>query len=158
MSKCKKIQKFLPAFMEGEVKEDLKREIEGHLKGCPMCQKEKELLARTWASLEGWPAIEPSPDFKQKFWKKVEDLETHRKNIPWPGIFTPTPMPRWWGFTRRLAPVLASIFILVFSGSIFIKARIERINLAREIDIYQDLEVIENMDLLVELEAIDEEV
>lgn len=153
MNSCKRIRKFLPDFIEGEAGEGLKREIEGHLKGCPMCQKEKDLLAQTWLCLEKWPAVEPSPDFKQKFWQRVENLEHQKRRI-----FIPAPKLGWGG-KWRLAPVLASIFILIFAGSIFIKTRIERINLAREMELYQDLEIIENMDLLVDLEAIiDEEV
>lgn len=143
MNKCKKTRKYLSSFIEGEIAEELRLDIEAHLRACPGCRKEKELLARSWTILETWPAVEPSPDFKARFWQEVEALE-HRRKIPWSYLF------KW-----RLAPVLAAVFILILTGSLFFKIRTERINLVKEMELCQDLEIIENMDLLVDWENIE---
>ena len=145
MNKCKRIRKYLPGFIEGEIEANLKLDIERHLRACPDCRKEKELLARSWAILESWPAVEPSPNFKARFWQEVEALEHRREKISWPYLF------KW-----RLAPVLAVVSILILTASLFLKVRTERINLVKEMELCQDLELIENMDLLLEWENIED--
>lgn len=107
------------------------------------CREEKDTLEKTWTLLERWPSVEPSADFRAKFWQKVDNLNRDKRAI--------FPRPVY----RRLAPVLASVlFVIILAGAIFMKTRIENINLAKEIELYQDLDVIENIDLLVELDAI----
>jgi hypothetical protein len=100
------------------------------------CSEEKDKI---WALLERWPSIEPSADFRARFWEKVNSLER---------------MPVYW----RLAPVFASIlFVIVLAGAIFMKTRIENMNLAKDIELYRDFEIIQEMDLLVDLDFLAEQ-
>jgi len=132
MNSCNKIKKYLPEFIEEE-----------HIKSCAICQKEKALLEKSWAVLEKWPAIKPSPDFRIRFWYRVKGIGRQRVIFPAPLV-------------RRLVPALVSIFIIILGLSIFIKPRLEQINLVNEIsdiEFYQNLEIIQNLDLLNDMEV-----
>lgn len=122
---CEKIRKYLPQFEE-------------HLKACRECREEKGLLDKTWDILGEWESIEPPADFKARVLAKIEAREQKREIL--------------FRLSRRMAPVMASILVLLLSSSIFIKARRERLNLAKDIELYQNLDIIQDMDLLSGLE------
>jgi len=88
-----------------------------------------------------------APDFRIRFWDRVDGIARQSR-------VTLAPL------SRRLIPVLASIFIFILGISIFIKPRIEQINLVNginDIEFYQDMEVIQNMELLSDMEFLMEQ-
>ena len=61
--KCRKIQRKLSAYMDGEVDEDLKTTIEEHIQHCQECQQLLGELDKTWNLLSLLPEAEPVPYF-----------------------------------------------------------------------------------------------
>lgn len=102
-------------------------------------------MDREWEFLKKWENPEPTPDFRARFWKTVVAMEKPG------GIILPGLLP------KRLVPVFASLLIVIFTGLFLVKAHTEKINIARDMELYQNLDTIENMELLADLEFIIEE-
>ncbi len=69
--KCKEVKRKLSAYLDGEMKERERKTISEHLEKCPDCKKELTILSQQDKFLERVEAIEPSVNFRAKFWQKV---------------------------------------------------------------------------------------
>lgn len=58
---CERIEGLLSAFLEGELSQTEKAEVESHLAGCPGCAALLAVLGRTQKALAGFPELEVSP-------------------------------------------------------------------------------------------------
>ncbi len=66
---CEICAEELTAFLDGELEESRRREMEGHLKGCPACHGELESLRKAALLVESnLEEIEPRPEI----WDKVQ--------------------------------------------------------------------------------------
>ena len=90
---CEKIRELLTAYQDGVLPANEAAEIKTHLLGCQGCQTEERLLKETWNMLNVLEPIEPSPDFRARFWERVREEE--RKTS-------------WLSFPR-LVPVMAGV-------------------------------------------------
>lgn len=78
--KCQLIQKNIDRWLDGNLQEPLKREVELHVKVCFFCKKELETTETLQKILRTPSAtIEPSSDFDAIFWNKVYE----RSKKPW---------------------------------------------------------------------------
>lgn len=90
---CKEIQDLLPGYGESALSDAQSKEVHSHLATCASCQKEDRLLSASWEMFGTLEKIEPSPDFRARFWEKVRQEETKKS---W---FTfPTLVPAFAGF------------------------------------------------------------
>ena len=74
--KCDKVRKKLLIFLDGELPEKQKVEIQNHLNGCPGCLKQVEVLLKIWDVAEGLERIEPSPYLWNKLSLRVVEYES----------------------------------------------------------------------------------
>jgi anti-sigma factor RsiW len=74
---CHKAQDHLSAYLDGEVPEELRLEMEAHLKACAACQMELALLDRLERAFETLSAPAP-PDVAQRVISQVR-----RPALPW---------------------------------------------------------------------------
>lgn len=88
---CKEVQELLPAYEGMVLTAPETAEVKNHLATCKSCQREFDLLSATWAMLEVLEPIQPSADFRARFWEKVRQEEEKKSWLPVP----------------RLVPVLA---------------------------------------------------
>jgi hypothetical protein len=89
-------------YLEGSGAEAL-----AHLASCTHCASKAKNIKKTEALLGVWKAVEPSPDFKKKFWLKVKEEKyvyswKELFSWRWPDIFVP-------------ASALAAILIVITS-------------------------------------------
>ncbi|MFA5780291.1 MAG: zf-HC2 domain-containing protein [Elusimicrobiota bacterium] len=102
---CKKAKKLLSAYLDGEMNEHCRQDISEHLKICSDCNKEYGILFHQDTYLKQHDSIEPSPVFRQNFWRKIRDAESNTvKNKIAEKIL------RWW----LPAPVFCSFVIFIF--------------------------------------------
>ena len=131
---CQKIKKLLIPFLHSELPEKERLMVEAHLQTCPECQKEKALLEHTWSMLDDVKAPEVSSDFTASVMAKIHEQEQKR---PWFGFaFSETPPAfEFW----RLAPVLATVCLVVLSYVFFQDHVTKRSRIARDSSQQQDI-------------------
>ncbi|HID93111.1 MAG TPA: hypothetical protein EYP60_03340 [bacterium (Candidatus Stahlbacteria)] len=78
---CKRIKEKLSAFIDNELEEKKRLEIEQHLADCPVCNQEVKVLTQAWNALEVWKKIRASDSFEARFWQRVRERE-QRQFLP----------------------------------------------------------------------------
>jgi hypothetical protein len=101
--KCEDIQKELKAFLESEMNEQKRRELEDHLDRCPDCAEELEQLRKLSEVLHTWKGIEPPAHSYEKLQSRLEPKESF-----WEKVFA-YPFAKKAAF--RFAEVLAIVTI-----------------------------------------------
>ena len=81
---------FISAFIDNELPNDQRASLEAHLKTCPSCEREVEMLRQLGGLVGSIPEVTPSPAFVQAIVSKAASL----------------PRPARWS-ARFLAPVLS---------------------------------------------------
>lgn len=101
---CASVRELLPAFHDEELTLTEMEGIRSHLAGCSSCQRESNLLTKTWDMLGSLEPIQPSPNFRARFWEKVRQEEARRENL--------------WGWLKwpRLVPAAAGLMAIWFLG------------------------------------------
>ena len=69
--RCKEVNKLLSAYQDGRLTQKEREEVRGHLQTCASCQKEERLLLNIWDMMNLLDPVEPSTDFKARFWQRV---------------------------------------------------------------------------------------
>ena len=72
---CNETAKLLSAHQDGSLTSGEETEMRAHLAVCATCQKEERLLSELWTTLKVLEPIEPSPNFRARFWQKVREEE-----------------------------------------------------------------------------------
>ena len=73
---CRKVEENLIDFIEKEISESLRKEIEQHLDDCPRCKSLVERFNQIWPNFSTRQIMAPSPSF----WTGVLDkIQTHEK-------------------------------------------------------------------------------
>ncbi len=115
----------LTALMDFELPPEQAGEIEGHLASCPDCQAEYGSLRRAAALIDQLPAanlpLPPWPLIQARLLAPAEEVKTFRWDFFSPG--------KW-------ALVGAAALALLFSLSLLIPARMERLKLSRALQEY----------------------
>jgi predicted anti-sigma-YlaC factor YlaD len=100
---CENVKKSLVPFLERELPEEQRGEIESHVGICPDCSRLLEDFSQLWQAVEHREKIQPSPYFWTKLKQRIGEYEEGRK-------------PVWgWleGLVHRLRPALAVAVVLV---------------------------------------------
>jgi len=117
MNDCRQARKNLVAFLSGELESRDRERLESHLRSCPACRVELELLQRTVESAE---AMKPE---LAKALASVDWEETSEKVVAavWDKKQRPRALPqreRFWLFSPRLRPVLAGLLLGILIGAV----------------------------------------
>lgn len=108
MLNCKDIKKNLVFFLENELPEERRNEMESHLKSCPDCSRLLEEFSQLWEGVQQRERIQPSPYFWTKLKQRIVGYEDSRK-----------PVFGWMGGLIRLsrpAVAVAAVLICIFLG------------------------------------------
>ena len=138
---CKKIEKDLTAFLDGELAEKQSLAVSGHLETCHGCRRELQLLRESMALTREWNDISPSAEFDRAFWHKLAAMnERHSRK---PGIFSQA----WSLLTANYiaTPVALALLLLIT----FVQSK------PSPDAGLQDKYMIMHMDLFLNLDAID---
>ncbi|MFQ5900701.1 MAG: anti-sigma factor family protein [Thermodesulfobacteriota bacterium] len=132
--RCKDIKKELICYYYGDINEDVRKNLETHLEGCPDCNTFFKEIKETLQTVDK-SAERQSPD--RRYVQGVyERIEKKKGGFP---LFIP-----------RLVPVTALVLLFVFLGLSRYKS------VRREKDILlQNYEVIERMTMLEEIEVLE---
>lgn len=107
---CETIQRELSAYQDGELKAIQMKSVEDHLAGCSSCRQELQRLTQVWNLLDALPTVQPSSDFRARFWEKVRQDEIRKENL--------------WGWLQwpRLAPVAGAlaVWLLGITSGLFV--------------------------------------
>ena len=108
MMNCKNVKKNLVSFLENELPEQRRVQMEKHLEVCPDCFHLLEEFSQLWGALERREKIQPSPYFWTRLKQRIIEYEEERK-------------PAWgWleglvGWTRP-AVAVAVLLMCIFLG------------------------------------------
>jgi aspartate dehydrogenase len=80
--KCKKVQKLLSDYLDGEVKEREKELLEAHLSECPHCRKELESYKKTEELIKLKVKEEPAPEFWEGCWPEFKAKLEKENRVP----------------------------------------------------------------------------
>jgi predicted anti-sigma-YlaC factor YlaD len=170
---CYRVKKILVPFLEGGLSEKLKVNVEAHLKVCVNCQKERELLSKSWQMLDSYVAPKLKDDFTPSLMRRIHSEQTKIIKVAYR-------LPQF--SFRRLAPVLATILVTVLIFSWFWKEQIGKEKLAKvtppvsqeavtkmeavtamadeeiinNLDLYENIELLENIELSSEFDIVED--
>ncbi|MBK8871791.1 MAG: zf-HC2 domain-containing protein [Elusimicrobia bacterium] len=108
---CREVQELLPAFIDAALEPEATIGVRTHLNACHICRQEESLLSSTWSALGALPSIQPSPEFRARFWERVRREEDESNK--WWAVFLP----------KQLIPVAAGflvIWTLGVAGGLFL--------------------------------------
>lgn len=76
--KCKKVRKKLVLFLDGELSEKQRIEIQNHLNSCPDCLKQVDVLLKIWDVSGELERIEPSPYLWNNLSLRIAEYESSK--------------------------------------------------------------------------------
>jgi len=75
--KCRRVQRKLSAYQDGELAPLEQEELGRHLQICRACREEYEQLERVWQTLGGLEQISPGPWFYPQLVRKLKEPRKH---------------------------------------------------------------------------------
>ncbi len=105
---CKEVKRSLAPFLDSELPEERRAEMENHLKICPDCSRLLEEFSLLWEDVKQREKVQPSPHFWIRLKQRVMDFEKGRR-----------PAWEWLGSLvgwARPAFAVAALLICVFLG------------------------------------------
>ncbi len=111
--KCGEAQKFLSAYQDGRLSSEEAAQMKEHLSACLSCQSEERVLSEIWNTLSVLEPIEPSHNFRARFWQRVREEEELQKS-PWERFM------HLWNQNVYARPVfaLASLILVSLLGTV----------------------------------------
>lgn len=113
---CRKVRRFLWNYLEKNIDQCQREEIESHLKECSKCNLEASEAARLREIFGKTEILRPSPDFNRKLLNRIQ-TETSTTRVK--EVVEPRPAFSWkWAFAG-LAAGLVVVFVALFYQDIF---------------------------------------
>jgi predicted anti-sigma-YlaC factor YlaD len=81
MMNCKNVKKNLVSFLENELVEEKRVELENHLKICPDCSSLLEEFSPLWGTLKHRERIQPPPYFWTRLRQRIIEYEEGKKPV-----------------------------------------------------------------------------
>ncbi len=142
---------FLPkisSYIDNELSERERLEVETHLDGCRECRKELEKMKAVDELISALPEIEPRHGFDSEFARKLEDLETPERTFQ--AFFK----SQWRYALASAAALLIGIGCILYNYMPSKAPSVYEMQLAANLELLQDLEIIENLDLLEHMDEL----
>ena len=73
--KCRKIKKYLSAYVDGQTGQTSQSQIEAHLQTCDECSAQVEQYRQMWEWLGEEVTLKPNPFFAAKVWRRIREIE-----------------------------------------------------------------------------------
>lgn len=113
---CREVRRFLWNYLEKDIDQTKKQQIESHLKECSKCALEAREAARLREIFGKTEVLRPSPDFNRKLLSRIQTETSATKAKE---VLKPKPSFSWrWAFAG-LAAGLVVIFVTLFYQDIF---------------------------------------
>lgn len=116
-TKCEEIRNLLSDYLDNDLDEKTRKEVEGHLSTCSNCAKELELLRKAMQLVKAWPDLDSRefPDFERKLEEQIAKEQKLKSNVlvSSKNILRQL-LPERGSFMRRFAvPSLAAAMLLM---------------------------------------------
>jgi anti-sigma factor RsiW len=147
---CKEVKPELVAYLDGELQDEVRSQIETHLKACAACRDERDALAATLKSVATLPATRPSSNLAEQFWTRFQAARQKGFKAGFLSLFK-WPRPVWVG-AAATACLLAAVLLVLPKDKPVEKAEAD---IAAHMDLFADYETIKNLDILEDLEYIE---
>jgi predicted anti-sigma-YlaC factor YlaD len=154
---CREVREHLVAYLDGELAPPFGRVVSSHLDGCPACREEARLLKESWALMDVLDDVQPSEDFEDRLWRKIDELAPEERPVA-------RPIYRRWKVLSLLAAAMLLLAVGFFAFFRFFRDRGPGAGLEpmkesvakadEEIQVANNLELLENMDLLENMEIL----
>lgn len=152
--RCDFYKENLMAFMDGELSERDRTELELHLSRCEDCKRELQTLREISGTLKrSQKALELNPGFDQRFFQKLaaeRERQTSKKGWLWEWL---------WERSRWRVPVAVTASVVVVMMGYFLSRQVipfrTDFQLAHNLELMENLEVVRNMDLLEDLDVLE---
>jgi anti-sigma factor RsiW len=69
---CRRVQRRLSIYQDGELQPAQRERIRVHLEGCPACREKYDELEQVWQGLGEQPGIQPTPGFYARLVQRIE--------------------------------------------------------------------------------------
>ena len=147
---CKEVKPELVAYLDGELPDATRSQVEAHLESCAACRAERDALAATLKSLDDLPATRPSSNLAEHFWTRFQEAKQKGFKAGFLSLFK-WPRPVWVG-AAATACLLAAVLLVLPKDQPVEKAEAA---IASHMDLFADYETIKNLDILEDLEYIE---
>jgi anti-sigma factor RsiW len=147
---CKEVKPELVAYLDGELQDAARSQVEAHLESCAACRAERDSLAATLKSVASLPATRPSSNLAEQFWTRFKEARKKGFGAGFLALFK-WPRPVWVG-AAATACLLAAVLLALPKDRPVEKSEAD---IAAHIDLFADYETIENLDILEDLEYIE---
>jgi len=78
---CKEVKKLFALFLENEISQDQRAEIEKHLKTCPKCSQLLDEFSQLWTSLDQREKVQASPNFWIKLQQRIINSKERKSPV-----------------------------------------------------------------------------
>jgi predicted anti-sigma-YlaC factor YlaD len=150
---CKKIQKNLTAYFDGELVEEQALVVSRHLETCVSCRQELEALRESLALVLEWKDIEPSAAFDRDFWKKITAYEERKSRKP--GVLSLV----WSILTANYiaTPLALALLLLItfFQSKTSQELGLQEKYMIMHTDLFLNMDAIDKKDVLENFEVIE---
>ncbi len=146
---CKEVEPELVAYLDGELPEPVRAEVEAHLEKCAACRAERDQLASALEAAASLPATQPSANLAEQFWKRFQEGRQKGLKAGLLSLFK-WPRPLWVG-AAATACLLAVVLLALPRDRPVEKAEAV---IASHLDLFSDYETIKHLDILEDLEYI----
>lgn len=111
---CERIEELLSAYLEGELSDAGRREVDAHLAGCPACAGLLDVLRETRVALAGFPEVEPGAGLMAKLYAIPEKKRFFRPALRF--LLRPDLQPVYAAFSVLLIGLSFVFFLPQGSG------------------------------------------
>ena len=147
---CREVKPELVAYLDGELQDSVRSQVEAHLEDCADCRAERDALAVTLKSVAGLPATRPSSNLVEQFWARFREAKQKGFKAGLLSLFK-WPRPVWVG-AAATACLLAAVLLALPKDR---PADPADQTIASHMDLFADYETIKNLDILEDLEYIE---
>ena len=147
---CKEVEPDLVAYLDGELQDAARSQVEAHLESCAACRAERDSLAATLESVASLPATRPSSNLAEQFWTRFQEARQKGLKAGFLSLFK-WPRPVWVG-AAATACLLAAVLLVLPQDKPVEKSEAD---IAAHMDLFADYETIKNLDILEDLEYIE---
>ena len=136
----------LNAWLSGSLPESDAADVRAHLGSCTSCQEERRLLEESRAVLRPIDRAEPRPGFAARVAASAAEVRPRPVGAPW-----------WrWAFGGGLAAAAAAAAaLLVVPALRGPRAPRDDMVLARRLDLFEDLGIVQNQEALEDFEVVE---
>ncbi len=109
--KCKKIRRWLPLMVGGDLSASKAEAVRSHLIKCPECQQEHDAYVLSIEKTKEW-LEKDRQDWEEREWQQAVQEAVHQKR-PSVSAFAPWPFKKAWAYSLMGVLTAALIFLFV---------------------------------------------